>query len=147
MTYMLGKLFGRKGIILADSVRVQKQQINISYYKMKNIEQKTINFSSLTSWLRYGCSQFTSWNRLNVFLAYIHILIAFLIKLQVSAFDNTFLDLWASRDVWPVGWQMTPKEIPPLPADVIVRCPKCHWISFMNILQMQIVIIYNQNFR
>lgn len=74
------------------------------------------------------------------FLTYIQI--AFLIRLQVGAFDNTFLDLWASRDVWPVGWQMISKEIPPPPADVKVRCPKCHWISFVNVLQLQIIIIF-----
>lgn len=40
---------------------------------------------------------------------------------------------------------MTPKEIPPLPADVKIWCPKCHWFSFVNVLQLQIIIIYNQN--
>lgn len=71
MTYMLGKLNRTKRNYTGRQCSGTKQQVNISYYKMKEEkqtnEQKTINFSSLTSWFRYGCSQITSWNRLKCF--------------------------------------------------------------------------------
>lgn len=53
MTYMLGKLNRTKRNNTGRQCSGTKQQVNISYYKMKEEkqtnEQKTINFSSLTS--------------------------------------------------------------------------------------------------
>lgn len=52
MTYMLGKLNRTKRNNTGRQCSGTKQQVNISYYKMKEEkqtnEQKTINFSSLT---------------------------------------------------------------------------------------------------